>query len=75
MLVSVVVHVHARVRSDEPEEGYMPEQPVQERLFFSIKDAGRIVDASRTTLYEEIAAGRLRVVKRGRRTPCQSSGP
>jgi excisionase family DNA binding protein len=37
-------------------------------LGFSITEACKVSGVGRTTIYEEIKAGRLRAVKRGRRT-------
>lgn len=39
-----------------------------EPIFVSVQEAARILGMSRSTLYEEIAAGKLRKVKRGRST-------
>jgi excisionase family DNA binding protein len=37
-------------------------------LTYSIEEARKVTGVGRTVLYEEIKAGRLRAVKRGRRT-------
>lgn len=37
-------------------------------LTYSIEEARKVTGTGRTVLYEEIEAGRLRAVKRGRRT-------
>ena len=44
------------------------QEPNSEHVLFSIPRLLDIADISRTRLYEEINAGRLRVVKVGRRT-------
>ena len=44
------------------------QEPNPEHVLFSIPRLLDIADISRTRLYEEINAGRLRVVKVGRRT-------
>jgi excisionase family DNA binding protein len=37
-------------------------------IAYSIKDACEVLGTGRTSIYEEISTGRLRAVKRGRRT-------
>ena len=44
------------------------QEPNSEHVLFSIPRLLDIADISRTRLYEEINAGRLRIVKVGRRT-------
>ena len=44
------------------------QEPKSEHVLFSIPRLLDIADISRTRLYEEINAGRLRIVKVGRRT-------
>jgi excisionase family DNA binding protein len=41
---------------------------MQDQLAFSLSSVCKLADIGRTALYEEIAAGKLRAVKRGRRT-------
>jgi len=46
----------------------MSEKQSAEPLAYGVKDAARILGISRTMLYGEIKAGRMRAVKVGRRT-------
>jgi excisionase family DNA binding protein len=39
-----------------------------ETVVYAVGEAARVARIGRTSLYEEIATGRLRAVKRGRRT-------
>jgi excisionase family DNA binding protein len=48
--------------------GVFGEQVMNSRLAYTIAEAGKVSNTGRTVLYEEIKAGRLRAVKRGRRT-------
>ena len=41
---------------------------MEEKIAFTIREAVSVSSFGRSTLYEEIKAGRLRAVKRGRRT-------
>jgi excisionase family DNA binding protein len=42
--------------------------PLPEKLLYKIPDAMRLLSMSRSVIYEQIRAGRLRVVKQGRAT-------
>lgn len=44
------------------------QQPPHERLSYRIADLPRITGIGRSTIYEAIAAGKLRAVKNGRAT-------
>lgn len=46
----------------------LPSVPEPEKLALSIASCCRLCSVGRTFLYQEIAAGRLRAVKAGRRT-------
>jgi excisionase family DNA binding protein len=43
-------------------------QPMLGRLLYKIPDAMRLLSMSRSVIYEQIRAGRLRTVKQGRAT-------
>ncbi|MBL26619.1 MAG: hypothetical protein CMM50_03580 [Rhodospirillaceae bacterium] len=58
-----VLGVYARVSTST-----LIGETLMDRIAYSVVEAAELVGLSRSSLYEQIAAGQLRVVKVGRRT-------
>lgn len=57
----------SRAEQNRPQTA-TPTALASDKLVYSIKDVVKLANVSRTMLYKEISEGRLRAVKRGKRT-------